>query len=127
MADQVNLRQWIIDAIKPALPATWKLVSYNRDFDTLDTVAVTLAIDSIERTPAAPQSHRDISYVMQVIDPRLEPEKANAYLDDEIMATLDALDKVPNLAWKDAKRGLANGGSNLGFEITLTFTYQKEA
>ncbi|MFJ3392024.1 hypothetical protein [Leifsonia aquatica] len=125
MAD-VNVRQTIIDGIKPLLPKRWKLLPNNPNLDTLSQVTVTVRIDRIERTREAPQSHRDYYGVIRVIDPSQSIDKVDDAIDDDIIDLLNAIDELPLLSWTTAERGQVEGTQNFAFDITFKMLLRKD-
>jgi hypothetical protein len=119
----VNLRRFILDALKPSLPKGWVYMPYGASLDTLSTTVVMLTLEQITRFDQAPQSHRNVSYTLTVLDPSTNFETREDSLDDSIIAVLDAIDGIENLSWSDAKRGI--NGQNLGYDITITIPIHK--
>lgn len=125
----INVRKDIlIEQLKPLLPAKWKLIPYNTNLDELSQTVVMISIQSIERAPAAPQSHRLYSATLTILTPlSIGTERADDGIDDDLIDLLNAVDELPNVKWTKAERGLGNNSNNLGFDITLEVTYRKDS
>lgn len=123
----INVRNDLIGKIKPLLPKAWRLIPYGTNLDTLDTTCVMVTIQSIERHPAAPMSHRLYSATFTILQPLTAPGRADDALDDDVIDLLNAIDQLKNVKWTKAERGLGNNGNNLGFDITIEVPYGKDA
>lgn len=122
-----DLREFVLDAIRPLLPKHWKLLSTGA-VDTPTQPTVELTLTTIERGAQAPQSHRLVSYDLTVIEPNTTPKAGEQAIDNDISILLNALDDVPTFAWTRAQRGNwpANDPIYNAFVITLQILVQKE-
>lgn len=125
MAD-VNLRKFVTDALKPLLPTAWRLVPYSTNLDQISKPVVMLKLQTIAKLPEAPNSHRTVSYVLTVIEPKITPGALDDDLDDHVVDLLAAIDDLPNFAWTKAERVLFSD-SNQAYDITLEIPIRKEA
>lgn len=122
----IRFRQSVINRLKPLLPRKWKLLPYGTNLDTLSVTVVMLTIQSITRTPAAPQSHRTYAATLSIFQPSTDPERLNDPLDDDLIDLLNAIDELEDVKWTKAERVLGNNDSNYGFDITIEVVYGKD-
>lgn len=120
----MNIREHVIDQIKPVLPADWKLVAH-ATVDKLDTTLVTIFIKSITRLPQAPQtSQRFYNLTLSIFSPLSDPARADNDLDDKIIELLAAIEGIENLRWTKAERVFGGPSAEyLGFDIDLEVPY----
>jgi hypothetical protein len=126
LADAINytsMRGAVLDLIKPLLPKTWAVLP-GQMTDSITKTTVALSLNTIERLPQAPISQRIVSYTLTIAVPMAKASETDDRVDDDILTLLNALDDVPGVAWTRAERGVL--GQNPGFDITLTFTFEKE-
>lgn len=129
MAD-VNLREFITDALKPLLPPSWTLIPYPRNIDVITKPVAMLKLQTVKRTEAAPQGARTLSYILTVIEPKSDPKAGQDSLDDELIDLLNAIDQLNNVVWKTAERvsfGDPNEPGLPAYDITLEISITKEA
>jgi hypothetical protein len=121
-----NVRTAVIDMLKPLLPKTWKLVPFETNLDELSpkTPVVVLKLQSIERHPSAPQGVRLVTYVLTIVEPKIEPGPADDALDDDLIRLLQAIDLLPGIQAGKATRVVS--GDHPAYDIDLTFSTLKE-
>ena len=102
----MNIRDWVIDQVKPLLPRGWRLIPYSTNLDVLSTPVVMLKLQSIARTPEAPNASRTAEFVLTIIEPKTDPQAREDALDDNLLALIYAIDKLPSLKWTKATRAL---------------------
>ena len=108
--------------LRPLLPRAWRIVPSQTNLDTLSTTVVMLKQMSLERHPIVPQGAHLVSFVVTIISPLHDTEKAEDDLDDKVNALIHALDTL-DIEWTRAEKVLA--GATLGYDITLTLTSRK--
>jgi hypothetical protein len=116
----VAVRKYVIDAIKPLLPKSWRFIEQQQNLDTIDQVTVILILQDIAPAPAAPRGALLARYTLTLIEPKVDPARAEKALDDLILELVQALAGVPNLVWTTATRALF--GENQAYDITLEVT-----
>lgn len=127
MADAINypsMRGAVLDLIKPLVPKSWAVLP-SQMTDSITKTTVALSLNTIERFPQAPQYIRIVTYTLTIASPMGKASETDDRVDDEILTLLNALDDIEGLAWTRAERGVL--GNNPGFDITLTFTFEKES
>lgn len=126
MADAINytsMRGAVLDLIKPLLPKTWAVLP-GQMTDSITRTTVALTLNTIERFPQAPINIRIVSYTLTIAVPMAKASETDDRVDDDILTLLNALDDIEGVAWTRAERGVL--GQNPGFDITFTFTFEKE-
>lgn len=114
-----SIRAAVIDALKPLLPSSWKLVAYQTNLDSISQPVVVLKLEEVQRHPAAPQGARLITYTLTIIEPKTAPGPADDSLDTNLVLLLEAIDATPGLNWSSAKRVATD--TNPAFDVSLTF------
>lgn len=130
----IDVRQSVLDAIKPLLPEDWELLPYGTTFENLDHVVVMLTMKSITRAVWAPKSGwRAYGATLTILHPNQDPSQLWGLIDDDIIDLLNALDDVGadhNIKWTGANYVIGNdagqGGRNWGFDIDLEYYYRKD-
>lgn len=130
----INVRQSVIDAVKPLLPTDWELLPYGTTFENLDHVVCMLTMKSIARAKEAPQSGwRAYTATLTILHPNQDPSQLWGLIDDDIIDLLNAVDEVGaqhNIRWVKADyvigNDAGNGGRNWGFDIDLEYYYRKD-
>ena len=122
----MSFRSYVTDAIKPLLPKGWKLLPYSTNLDVLSQPVVMLKLNSVTRTPGAPNGAHTVTYTLAVIEPKTDPGSADDALEDKLFDLLHAIDTVANLTWSNAERVLF-GDSNPAFDISLQLVSRKDA
>lgn len=122
-----SVRHYLIDQLKPLLPRAWKLYPYSTTPDAFTKPIVTLTLDSITKDPAAPNSHRIAAFVVGVLEPKVDAATREDSLDDSLIDLLTAIETIPSVIWQKAERVVAPNQTNVGYDITINFHYQKEA
>ncbi|OII04312.1 hypothetical protein [Curtobacterium sp. MCBA15_008] len=119
-----SARQQVVDAIKPVLPQSWRLVPYLTSLDAISQTTVMLHATGVERFPSAPAKTYLITFEATVIDPSKDPARVWDALDDEVLEAIAALDSIDSLDWTGAEPVAI---SNLfGWTITFTVPYEHE-
>lgn len=126
MAEEFNVSQHVVDELKPLLPATWKWVPYQTNLDAIAQTTVMLILDEVTRFPQAPQGSRLVSYVVEVIEPKIDPVSRDFSLFESLIDLLNGIDSIADLTWTSAKRGAVNNGANLGYDIEMTIRIDKD-
>lgn len=121
----MSARKELANTLKPLLPKAWRLVPYADNLDTLDRVVVMIKQTQIERLPAAPIGTYRTSFVVTVIAPQSDSEKAEDELDDGVHEVLSALDSINNSLWSSAEKVLFSD-SNLAWDIAMQVVTRKD-
>jgi hypothetical protein len=118
----------LADALKPLVPAAWRIVGVERDLDELEAGVVTVVIklESIARIDAAPNTGRYwAGWTVTVVQPNADPELADPAIYDACLELVAALDELDWLRWTRAQKVLEAG--RYAFDITLeTITTPRE-
>lgn len=119
-----DMRNYIVDTIKPLLPRKWRYVATTGTLDKLDAVTVQLILQSVSKVPEAPFAKhlQQITYELNVFDPSTNPDSREQSLDDELIELLAAIEAVENLTWTTADRILDASGQAqqyLGYSINI--------
>jgi hypothetical protein len=114
------VRKYVVDSVKPLLPRSWRFIEQQQNLDVIDRVTVILMLQDIAPAPAAPRGALLARYTLTLIEPKTDPARAEAALDDLILDLVQALAGVPNLVWTTATRALF--GENQAYDITLEVT-----
>lgn len=117
-------RKALAALLRPKLPRAWKIIPYQTNIDTPDRVVVMLKLESIVRTPAAPLGAHDVKFVVTIVSPLTDVEKAEDALDAQVDALLHKLDEL-GIAWTIAEK-VKFDDQHLAFDISLTLTSTKE-
>lgn len=126
MSFDETVRGWLDENLKPLLPATWKLIPYQRMPQTISAPTVLFKQLSFTNLPEAPAAALEVAIVITVADPHLDQDRAEDALDDEVLELVFALDSLPNLSWSTAQKVLVNE-TYLGWDITCsTISAKKE-
>ena len=125
MAD-VNVRNYIINQLKPLLPKKWLVKAFNALPDKITTTSVVLVFESYARTTVAPRGPRTANFTLSIVTPQTIPGAADDALDDDVIDLLNAIDTLAEtgLRWTTAVRGVASGQP--GFDIGLSIPIQLE-
>jgi hypothetical protein len=121
----MEIRQYVIDHIKPLLPSGWNLVNHPDSLDVISKPVVMLKLQSVVPSPAAPGSAYLATYVLTVIEPKTDPGPAHDALDDKLLELLAALQTVPGLIWTNAEWVMFSD-TNPAYDISLTVTLNKD-
>lgn len=99
-----------------------RVIATERDLDEITVPTVLIRQKTIDRTPSAPLSHRDIGLLLTVISHHLDLDRAGDSLDDLVPAVLDYLD--PGFIHGEAS--CVGYGQRLAYDIPLTVITTKE-
>jgi hypothetical protein len=121
----MQVRKWVEDQLTPHLPDTWRFIRYDTNVDRISQTIVMLKLQSIARTPSAPNSGHTVEFVLTVVEPRIDPKLREDDLDEKLIEIVYAIDTVPNIRWTNAQRVLFND-TNLAFDITLEVVTSKD-
>ncbi|MCS5513997.1 hypothetical protein NY537_14735 [Curtobacterium flaccumfaciens pv. betae] len=121
------VRAVITDALKPLLPRGWKFFPYRVTPDAINSTTVWVRLQTIAKLPEAPKSGvHVVTYVVTIAVPEADPSEADARLDDDVIALVQALDLLPNIRRATAEQ-VAVTDTSLGYDITVEIiTYSKE-
>jgi hypothetical protein len=116
-------REQLVAALTPLLPQGWKFVPYQRTLDVFSEPTLMLKQDSIVAEPAAPQGAWTVSYILTLITPYTDPEKAEADLDDNVITLLELIEPVT--AFKQAEKKMWSETGPACYDITFSYTTSK--
>jgi hypothetical protein len=120
-------RAHLMEALKPLLPSSWKLLPYFTNLDVQTGVVAMLVLESVERAPANPQGSHVVSFTLQLREPKTDPSRREDSLDSSFDDLVYALDRVPGLWWSKAERVIHGneGNESLAFDIALSVLTEK--
>lgn len=121
-----NLRAWFKDEVKPLLPTQWRYISTQNTPSTITSVTVVYKLLELEPLPEAPLGALRARVVLTVLSPHEDDEKAEAALDDDVIALIVALDPHDTIAWESARKIRDQKSDRLGWDITVTAVITKE-
>jgi hypothetical protein len=119
------IRNWVIEQLTPLLPKSWKLIPYSTNLDRLSQPVVMLQLQSLSRTPSAPNSGHTVEFTLTVIEPNTDPAQREDLLDDKLDDLVYAIETIPNVTWTKAERAMF-ADSYLAFDITLEIVTKKD-
>lgn len=119
-------RSDLADALKPLLPAAYKIVDVPRSLDGLEAKrpVVLLYRESREKAPNALGDYID-TFSLYVVSPIINPVKGEDVLDDALDAVIDALDTISWLNWTTAERSLFGDAMAPAYKVTISIAYNK--
>ncbi|TFC94572.1 hypothetical protein E3T28_14820 [Cryobacterium sinapicolor] len=120
----MTARQQLEAELRKLVPKTWKIVAYQDGLDTLDKVTLMLKQSAIEKAPAAPQGAHIVSYVLTLIDPALDAQKAEIALDASVDDLLFKLDGIQWLTWSRAEK-VQFSDTNMAYDVTVEVITRK--
>jgi hypothetical protein len=123
MADEI--RQYLVDQLKPLLPEKWRWYAYNTNLDNLSTPVAMLWLQTITRTPEAPMGFRSTTFLLTIVEPKQDPAQREDPLDENLIELVDAIDTIPNVRWTRAERATFQD-TYLAFDITLEIITKKD-
>jgi len=113
------VRAVIIDALKPRLPRGWKFFPYRVPVEAINSTTVWVRLQTIAKLPEAPQSGVHlVTYIVTIAVPEADMSEADARLDDDVIALVQALDLLPNIRRATAEQVNVTD-SVLGYDITV--------
>lgn len=105
----------------PALAGV-RVVATERELDDIQDPTALIRGKSIDRTPAAPLTHRNVGLLLTLISPHMDLDLAGDQLDEIAAAALDYLD--PRYSHEPAT--VVGYGSRLAYDIPFTVIASKE-
>ncbi|NYF29236.1 hypothetical protein [Microbacterium sp. JAI119] len=102
--------------------AALRVIATERELDDITQPTALIRAKSYDRTPAAPQSHRNVGLLLTLISPHLDLDRAGDQLDDITTAALDYLDT----RFSHEQATAVGYGARLAFDIPLTVIASKE-
>ncbi|MBH0054482.1 hypothetical protein I6E74_09925 [Salinibacterium sp. SWN139] len=124
MSDK-SIREQLADAITPLLPSTWKIVPNQVGVETLSKVTVVIKHLQMSKFPEAPIGHLQHELTITIIDPHTDQVRAENALDDSVLELVTALDSIPGLIIKLAKKVFTDE-TYLGWDVEITTFSRKE-
>lgn len=108
---QTNIyRQWVVDNLRPHLPAEWDLRERGSRLDNISSVTVVVQLESINRLAQAPLRVHIVGFTVCIVVPDDDPDDAIDSVEAGVVALLHALDQTkgndgqPILRWTGANR-----------------------
>jgi hypothetical protein len=120
-----EIRQYLVDQLKPLLPSKWRWYAYIANPDVLSTPVAILQLQTITRTPEAPLSGHTVAFTLTIVEPKTDPAKREDPLDESLIELVYAIDTIPNVKWTRAERAMFQD-TYLAFDITLEVVTSKE-
>lgn len=77
-----------------------------------------LKMQTVKRSPQAPQGQLSVEYIVTIIEPRTDPGPAETALDEKVLDLMYALRQVPGVLVGDANAVLF-GDTNLAYDISI--------
>lgn len=121
----LSVRDQLTQALGVVLPSGWRLVPWQGNLDGLDSPTVMLKQVGIKNAPSAPQGVYVFSYVLTVIEPTTDPERAEPLLDDEVETLWAVLDRMSWIDPQEAKKVLFQEAC-LAYDITADIITEKD-
>lgn len=121
----MSVRDQLVSLLTPQLPAGWRLVKYQRNLDTIDAVTVMFKQATIKNTPEAPRGTYTYGYVITLIDPATDPERAEVSLDDNVETLWKVLESSSSLHPTLATKAKFSD-TNLCYDIDLEILARKD-
>lgn len=102
--------------------APLRVIATERALDSINEPTALIRAKSFDRTPAAPQSHRNVGLLLTLISPHIDLDRAGDQLDDITTAALDYLDT----RYSHDPATAVGYGDRLAFDIPFTVIASKE-
>jgi hypothetical protein len=118
----LTTREQLAAQLRPLLPKAWKLIPYSRNLDVLSQTAVMFHATAIR--PTAIQGVIEVDYTVSVISPKVDTDRAQTDLDDDVLEVIHALDTLDWLLFREATPTVVQ--DNLSWDITITVNTNKE-
>jgi hypothetical protein len=124
---EINVRHTLVEALRPLLPKSWRLIPYATNLDVVGTTPVVmLRLNDIEKLAQSPLSHRVATFSLLIIEPKTEPGRADDAIDDKLIDLLSALDTLGDgLTWSTAT-SILWADTNPAYRIELRLPFVKE-
>lgn len=122
----MSARDIIEDALTETLPKGWKLIPAQTAIDTPSTTTVILKLRSLENAKEAPQGAYEYTFIATLVEPGEDVIRVEKALDDHVEDLWLLLEAIPNAQPTKAEK-VAVGDALLGYDITFTALYAKEA
>jgi hypothetical protein len=118
----VNIREWVVDELKPLVPKNWVLIGYGVAPETITKPTIVLTLQTVVPNPGNPQGTRLVSYTLTLLEPVVGNSAASA-LDDKLVDFLTAIEGNKHFVWSKCERGAV--GNYTGWDITLDIPINK--
>ena len=120
-----SARQLLADALKPALPKNWQIVSGGRSVGQMPNTVVQIRQTAISHPAAAPIATHEVELLVTISAPEKSTGFAEDTLDYQVDELLHALDGM-NVRWTKCDKVTISDGTRLAYDITILATSQKE-
>jgi hypothetical protein len=114
-------------ALKPLLPANWKIVPNSSALDASNVPVVQLFQQRIHRMEQAPEGFHLIDFTVQITSPfGADRARAEDDTNDSVNALIHAIDKA-GILWTEATPFVSPDEQSFGYKVELSITSTKEA
>jgi len=113
----MSIRTDLVDKVTAVAGRTANVIPYQDSTDVLDKVTIMVKLLSIAPLAEAPRGAYRIGYVLTVVSPATDAQKAEAELDDYVVSLLGDLDGLDWFAWDSADKVLFQS-TNLAYDVT---------
>lgn len=112
----MSVRDDLLDRITAIAPAA-HVIPYQDSVDVLDRVTIMFKQLSLSPLEAAPRGAYRFDFVLTVCSPNLDPQLAEAQLDEIVPSLLGDLDTLDWFAWDTAEKVLGPGALGLAYDV----------
>ncbi len=114
-AEKPGVRAWVMDELRPFLPADWLVIDYLDETTAIRETTVMLALDGFEHQGQNYLVTHDL-FVLLPSDPT-PGGQAEGAIDDALMDVLARIDASERIRWTRAQRGVSD--ADLFYRVTL--------
>jgi hypothetical protein len=123
-----SVRELLGNHLEPLLPEGWQLLRFQANITTISEKVVILKHNKITKLAEAPQGTLSNEFIVTIVSPLSDMEKAESDLDDAVLELLTALDSSAAVNWTEAQKvKVSEKTPYIGWDITLTVHTQKES
>jgi hypothetical protein len=131
----VTARAYLVSELEQNLPHGWRVIPTQRSLDAIEgkMPVVIVKQDQISKAPQLPHPAAGVylvDYVVTVLSPHQDFDRAEIQLDNGILRLIDALARSGNVKWTSAKKVTDGGPQNdryLGYDLTIQVLDQQGA
>jgi hypothetical protein len=117
----LNVRDFIIEKIRPLLPSDWRFVNHANVFERQERPVVAVGLERFVRNPAAPNGARLAFFTITLTEPSDNVASLDDYLGERVIDLANAIDDIQEIQFLEANRvriGEADPGY-YGFDISV--------
>ena len=124
---RIELARLIREGLDAAGSKSWTVFPHGITLDNPLSSVVVIRQTSLKRTPGAPRLYQDVTLLVALVEPGLDPAKVEDALDTDLDTLVDVLESVPmpGLIWTSADRALYDDRFN-GYDIAVTITTERD-